>query len=557
MQLEIVVHSESAESRRLVLQDCGVLTFGRHPDSSVRLEGGSVSRNHAVVSVENGGLHVQDCSTNGTWAEGRVLRGSALEVPFGAPVQMGEYTVVIAALSHGEPKPPSTLAAAPPMQPGRAPASAPAAQEVSPEQARQADVELRREVHRLLLENLDLVALDASKMDDPSLRPKVLSALRKVIRSLDARIPAHVDRDALTGELADEALGLGPLERFLSDPTISEIMVVDADTIFVERKGRLVLSDARFTDDERVRAVVERIITPLGRRIDESSPLVDARLRDGSRVNAVIRPLAIRGTCITIRKFSKSPLTLEKLVEFAALTPEMGLFLNRSVIAKKNIVIAGGTGSGKTTLLNVLSERIPNDERIVTIEDAAELRLKQTHVVSLETRPANMEGRGEYTIRDLVKNALRMRPDRIVVGECRGGEALDMLQAMNTGHEGSLTTTHANSPREAVSRLETLCLMAGLDLPARAIREQIAGAVHLLVQQTRLSDGSRKVTQISEVAGIGDEGEVRIVPIFEFVRTGTGARGEVLGEFRSTGFLPSFLHDFVVLGLVKPGEEYL
>ncbi|HYQ31289.1 MAG TPA: CpaF/VirB11 family protein, partial [Polyangiaceae bacterium] len=229
----------------------------------------------------------------------------------------------------------------------------------------------------------------------------------------------------------------------------------------------------------------------------------------------------------------------------------------RSVIAKKNIVIAGGTGSGKTTLLNVLSERIPKDERIVTIEDAAELKLKQPHVVSLETRPANMEGRGEYTIRDLVKNALRMRPDRIVVGECRGGEALDMLQAMNTGHEGSLTTTHANSPREAVARLETLCLMAGLDLPARAIREQIAGAVQLLVQQTRLSDGSRKVTQICEVTGIGDEGEVRIVPIFQFVRTGTGAKGEVLGEFRATGFLPSFLHDFVVLGLVKPGEEYL
>ncbi|HKO49118.1 MAG TPA: ATPase, T2SS/T4P/T4SS family [Polyangiaceae bacterium] len=552
MQLEIVVRSERAESRRLVFADSELLTFGRHPDSSVCLEGGSVSRNHAQVRVENGCLRVEDLSTNGTWAEGRVLRRSSLDVPFGAPVQMGEYTVVIAALAESDPPPASVLAPAAAVLP-----TVPAAPAVSSEQARQADVALRREVHRLLLTNLDLVALDASKMDDPSLRPKVLTALRKVIRSLDARIPEQVDRDALIGELADEALGLGPLERFLADPTISEIMVVDADTIFVEQKGRLVLSDARFTDDERVRAVVERIITPLGRRIDESSPLVDARLRDGSRVNAVIRPLAIRGTCITIRKFSKSPLTLEKLVDFSALTPEMGLFLNRSVIAKKNIVIAGGTGSGKTTLLNVLSERIPNDERIVTIEDAAELRLKQTHVVSLETRPPNMEGRGEYTIRDLVKNALRMRPDRIVVGECRGGEALDMLQAMNTGHEGSLTTTHANSPREAVSRLETLCLMAGLDLPARAIREQIAGAVHLLVQQTRLSDGSRKVTQISEVAGIGDEGEVRIVPIFQFVRTGTGPAGEVLGEFRSTGFLPSFLNDFVVMGLIEPGAEYL
>jgi pilus assembly protein CpaF len=557
MQLEIVVCSERAESRRLVLANCEVLTFGRDPDSSVCLEGSSVSRNHALVRVENGRLKVEDRSTNGTWAEGRVLNRSTLEVPFGAPVRMGEYTVIIAALAEREAPPPARPVAPLPLLRSEPPALVAGEPAQSSEQSRHADVELRREVHRLLLANLDLVALDASKMDDPSLRPRVLTALRKVIQSLDARIPAQVDRNALIGELADEALGLGPLERFLADPTISEIMVVDPDTIFVERNGRLVLSDARFTDDERVRAVVERIITPLGRRIDESSPLVDARLRDGSRVNAVIRPLAIRGTCITIRKFSKSPLTLEKLVDFAALTPAMGQFLNRSVIAKKNIVIAGGTGSGKTTLLNVLSERIPKDERIVTIEDAAELRLKQPHVVSLETRPANMEGRGEYTIRDLVKNALRMRPDRIVVGECRGGEALDMLQAMNTGHEGSLTTTHANSPREAVARLETLCLMAGLDLPARAIREQIAGAVQLLVQQTRLSDGSRKITQICEVMGIGDEGEVRIVPIFQFVRTGTGAKGEVLGEFRSTGFLPSFLHDFVVLGLVKPGEDYL
>ena len=549
MQLEIVVHNERAESRRLFLADCRVLTFGRDPESSVCLEGGSVSRNHALVRVEKEGLNIEDRSTNGTWAQGRVLRRSKLDVPFGAPVRMGDYTVVI---DLAQP-----AAAAPEAEPSAPPAVAPSAEDITSGQSLHADVELRREVHRLLLANLDLVALDASKRDDPSLRPRVLKALRKVIQSLDARIPERVDKNALIGELADEALGLGPLERFLSDPTISEIMVVDPDTIFVEQGGRLVLSDARFTDDERVRAVVERIITPLGRRIDESSPLVDARLRDGSRVNAVIRPLAIRGTCITIRKFSKSPLTLDKLVDFGALTPAMGTFLNRSVIAKKNIVIAGGTGSGKTTLLNVLAERIPKNERIVTIEDAAELRLNQPHVVSLETRPANMEGRGEYTIRDLVKNALRMRPDRIVVGECRGGEALDMLQAMNTGHEGSLTTTHANSPREAISRLETLCLMAGLDLPARAIREQIAGAVHLLVQQTRLSDGSRKVTQISEIAGMGDEGEVRIVPIFQFARTGTGDNGQVLGEFRSTGFLPSFLHEFVVLGLVEPGEEYL
>ncbi len=419
------------------------------------------------------------------------------------------------------------------------------------------EIQLRRDIHRALLENLDLATIDAAKLDDPSMRPRVLTALRRIVKQWDMKIPQHLDRDALVGELADEALGLGPLERFLADPLVNEIMVVDPQTIYVEKGGRLTLTDARFTDDERVRGVIERIVTPLGRRIDESSPLVDARLKDGSRVNAIIRPLALRGSCITIRKFAKVPLTLEKLIGFGALTEQMGRFLTRSVLAKKNVVISGGTGSGKTTLLNVLSGAIPSDERIVTIEDAAELQLKQPHVVSLETRPANMEGRGEYTIRDLVKNALRMRPDRIVVGECRGGEALDMLQAMNTGHDGSLTTTHANSPREAIGRLETLVLMGGLDLPQRAIREQIAASIHLIVQQSRLSDGSRKVTAVTEVIGISDDGEIELRPIFEFIRTGTGEKGKVIGEFRATGYLPSFLDVFIIMGMVKPGENYL
>ncbi len=425
--------------------------------------------------------------------------------------------------------------------------------------AREKDVLLRRECHKMLLEHLDLATIDAAKLEEPSMRPKVLGALRRIVQQLDVagRIPPETDRDRLIGELSDEALGLGPLERFLADPSISEIMVVDPETIYIEQGGKLTLSPVKFTDDERVRGVIERIVTPLGRRIDESSPLVDARLKDGSRVNAVIRPIALRGSCITIRKFSRTPLTLDKLIAFGAITDRMVRFLIRSVIAKKNIVISGGTGSGKTTLLNCLSGAIPPDERIVTIEDAAELQLKQPHVVSLETRPANLEGRGEYTIRDLVKNALRMRPDRIVVGECRGGEALDMLQAMNTGHDGSLTTTHANSPHEAISRLETLVLMAGVDLPVRAIREQIASSVHVIVQQSRLSDGSRKITAIAEVTGIGDEGEIEMRPIFEFVRTGTGPGGKVVGEFRATGYLPSYLQDFIVMNLVKKGEPYL
>jgi pilus assembly protein CpaF len=419
-----------------------------------------------------------------------------------------------------------------------------------------ATIELRREIHRLLLENLDLARLDQKKMYDPSTRARVLTALRRVVRNLDARIPPEIDRDVLVGELADEALGLGPLERFLSDPNVTEVMVVNAETIYVETGGRLVRTDARFTDDERVRAVIERIVTPLGRRIDESSPLVDARLPDGSRVNAIIRPLALRGSCITIRKFARTPLTMDKLVAMGSLTPTMGLFLMRSVLAKKNVLISGGTGSGKTTLLNVLSAAIPESERIVTIEDAAELQLSQPHVVSLETRPANMEGRGEYTIRDLVRNALRMRPDRIIVGECRGGEALDMLQAMNTGHEGSLTTTHANSPHEALARLEILALMGGLDLPAQAIRKQIASSIHVIVQIARLSDGTRKVVSISEASDVEEDGVIEERPIFEFVRKNM-AGDRVVGDFRSTGYLPSFLDQFIVLGLIKPGEAYL
>jgi pilus assembly protein CpaF len=333
-------------------------------------------------------------------------------------------------------------------------------------------------------------------------------------------------------------------------------MVVDPKSIYVEQNGKLLLTEARFTDDERVRAVIERIVTPLGRRIDESSPIVDARLKDGSRVNAVIRPLALRGSCITIRKFGQKPFTLEDLMRFGTLNEQIARFLTRSVVAKKNIVISGGTGSGKTTLLNVLSGAIPEGERIVTIEDAAELQLTQPHVVGMETRPANMEGKGEYTIRDLVKNALRMRPDRIVVGECRGGEALDMLQAMNTGHDGSLTTTHANSPGEALARIETLALMGGLELPARAIREQIAASIHLVVQQSRMSDGTRRITSVSEVVGMEDDRIVRR-PIFEFVRTGTEKGGRVRGEFRATGYLPTFLDQFIVMGLVKREEPFL
>jgi pilus assembly protein CpaF len=606
----------------------GPLTIGRHPQCSLRLDSDLVSRQHAVIQAGHGTLRVEDVSTNGTIAGDLLLRRDSVEVPYGTPIVVGDFTVFVypaeqqnaAALAAQQPRsmqqipgqnpvndtrqrmPPGSGghqgATVPPgphagqhMQangmmaragtgPHGATGPIPAVTGMNPiiahvgsqpgsggvhlpamrvdDAKHKAEVELRREIHKLLLEHLDLATIDAKKLDDPSMRPKVLNALRRIVASLEGRIPRDIQPDTLIGELADEALGLGPLERFLADPTITEVMVVDPNTIYIEQHGKITLSHARFTDDERVRAVIERIVTPLGRRIDESSPLVDARLKDGSRVNAVIRPIALRGSCITIRKFAKIPLTLEKIVSFGTMTERMGLFLTRCVHAKKNIVISGGTGSGKTTLLNVLSGAIPPEERIVTIEDAAELQLKQPHVVSMETRPPNLEGRGEYTIRDLVKNALRMRPDRIVVGECRGGEALDMLQAMNTGHDGSLTTTHANSPMEAVSRLETLVLMAGLELPMRAIREQIASSVHVIVQQSRLSDGSRKVTAISEIIGIDRESnEIEMRPIFEFIRTGTGSKGKVEGEFRATGYLPSFIPTFIVMGLVQRGEPYL
>jgi pilus assembly protein CpaF len=551
MNVEILIQGKSGARRVEHRAASGPLSIGRHAGCGVCLDDHHISRQHAVLHFSPSTLRVEDVSSNGTLAGERLLLRETADVPYNTPILLGMHTLYVRRAEASFSESASAEAASASNSGG---VSGPG---VCRPAAPEADAALRREIHRRLLQHLDLVALDPKRQDDVALRPRVLTALHRIVASLQAELPLYMDRDCLVGELADEALGLGPLESLLGDPSVSEIMVTDASTIYVERAGKLQKTSARFTDDERVRAVIERIVTPLGRRIDESSPLVDARLADGSRVNAIIKPLALKGSCITIRKFSKVPLAVQDLYGFGALTEAMGRFLQRSVIAKRNIVISGGTGSGKTTLLNVLSAAIPADERIVTIEDAAELQLGQPHVVSLETRPPNMEGNGSYTIRDLVKNSLRMRPDRIVVGECRGGEALDMLQAMNTGHDGSLTTTHANSPAEALARLETLSLMAGVDLPARAIREQIAASVHLVVQQSRMSDGSRKITNISELSGMDPDGEFELHPIYRFIRTGTAPDGKVLGEFAATGRLPSFLPEFIVRGLVKPGEPYL
>ncbi len=351
-------------------------------------------------------------------------------------------------------------------------------------------------------------------------------------------LPEDIRKQIFT-EILDEMTGFGPIQPLLDDPDVSEVMVNGPKKVFVEKNGKVTKSAITFDDDDHVARIIDRIILPLGRRVDADSPTVDARLPDGSRVNAVIRPVSIDGPCITIRKFKKDKLSIHQLVEFGSLTQNMGEFIRACVLAHLNIVVSGGTGSGKTTLLNVLSSFIQESERIITIEDAAELQLQQDHVLRMETKVANTDGRGMVTIRDLVRNSLRMRPDRIIVGECRGGETLDMLQAMNTGHDGSLTTLHANTPRDALSRMETMVLMSGMDLPLKVVRQQIASAVDLIIQQTRLKDGARKVTAVTEVVGM--EGDtVVLTDIFKFEQTGVGPNGKILGELKPTGIRPVF-----------------
>ena len=366
---------------------------------------------------------------------------------------------------------------------------------------------------------------------------------------------SRAERMALVDDICDELLGLGPLEPLLKDDSITEIMVNGPKDIFVERGGKLLLTDTRFYDDAHLMNIIERILAPLGRRVDEASPLVDARLADGSRVNIIIPPLSLTGPTLTIRKFAQNALSVENLVGLGTMSEEMAMFLEGCVKARLNILVAGGTGSGKTTTLNVLSSFIPSAERIVTIEDAAELRLQQRHVVILESRPANIEGTGAVTIRDLVRNALRMRPDRIIVGEVRSGEALDMLQAMNTGHDGSITTAHANSPRDVLSRLETMTLMAGMELPVRAVRTQIASAINLIIQQSRLQDGSRKLTHITEVQGM--EGDTIILQdLFRYVQDYIDEEGRSVGHYEATGLQPTFMDKFRIHGVELPRDIF-
>jgi pilus assembly protein CpaF len=401
--------------------------------------------------------------------------------------------------------------------------------------ARDAYLDLKSRVQNKLIAELD-PKMDISQTDEVR---ETIEELFDSILVEENIILSRMERQRLFEQIVAEILGYGPIEPLLADESITEIMVNGAKSIYIERHGKLEKTSLAFESDEHVLRIIDRIVAPLGRRIDESSPYVDARLPDGSRVNAIIPPLAINGPTLTVRKFSKTPLTVEDLIEFGSITPEAIEFLKACIYARLNSIVSGGTGSGKTTFLNVLSGFIPNDERIVTIENAAELQLRQDHVVTLESRPPNIEGKGEVTIRDLVVNSLRMRPDRIIVGECRSGEALDMLQAMNTGHDGSLTTAHSNSPRDTLSRLETMCLMAGMELPVRAIREQIASAMDLIIHTSRFRDGSRKVVNITEVQGM--EGDVIVMQdIFSFEQTGMEG-GKIIGRLRPTGIRPKFI----------------
>lgn len=408
-------------------------------------------------------------------------------------------------------------------------------------------VELRQRVQQRLINELD-PKLDLSNV--ARVRQQVEEIFNTILDSENI-VLSRSERARLFESIAADILGFGPLQPLLNDPEISEIMVNGPKKVYVEKRGKIQLTDVTFVDEQHVLRVIDRIVAPLGRRIDESSPMVDARLPDGSRVNAVIRPIALCGPTISIRKFRKEGITIDDLIRFGSLTSEMAEFLSACVRASLNIVVSGGTGSGKTTMLNVLSSFIPDDERIITVENAAELQLRQEHVVPLESRPPNVEGKGEISIRDLVINTLRMRPERIVVGECRGGEALEMLQAMNTGHDGSMTTLHANSPRDAIARIETMCLMAGMDLPVRAIREQIASAVNLIVQLARLKDGSRKVIYITEVQGM--EGDVVVLSdIFVFEQQGLDERGKIIGQLKPTGIRPRFIDRFEERNIYLP-----
>ncbi len=556
IQLEV---QRSGRAPDVFLVEPGVLTIGRDEDCKLCLNHPEVESRHAILTIQRGDCSVEDLdSETGTLLNDERIRGRRVFKP-GQSVRIGPFTLTVRpALSDATPpvEPPSVRPALIPPRAPEAhvpiPSPAPLAMPPNPVEPSVADIQTRRaikqQIHRELVTRLDLKRLTATRIGREELRERAMTTIREIVKDVSSRLPPEIEPADLIKDVCDEALGLGPIEEFLADDEVTEIMVNGPFQIYLEKAGKLVRTDRVFMDDSSVLAIIERIVSPLGRRIDESQPYVDARLPDGSRVNAVIAPLSLVGPCLTVRKFSKTPLMDQDLIRFGTMNAAMAEFFRICVLLRKNIVISGGTGSGKTTLLNVIGNYLPATDRIVTIEDAAELKLKQVHIVRLEARPANIEGKGAITIRDLVRNALRMRPDRIVVGECRGGEALDMLQAMNTGHDGSLTTVHANSPRDVISRLETMVLMSGMDLPVRAIREQISSAVDMIIHISRSSDGTRKITKVTEI--VGQEGDqITMQDIFEYVQRGVDANGKVQGAYKATGSVPTFIEQVQSRGL--------
>ena len=547
----VVVEAPRSEPRRIrcLHHECGI---GRGEDNLVILQGWSIAKRHVVVRVADREVFVEAVAPKAAFKlNGKPVSERCGPLAGDDVIQIADYRLSIALDSAAAGSRPAAKPAAVAVE--QVP-DEPVVESLSREIALPAEqipdiVEWRGKVHAALVKQMDLRRLDVHSLSDVELRERTAALIDTVMNTEFTDLPKSINRRVLAKQVLDEAIGLGPLESLIDDETVTEIMVNAHDQIFIERGGQIQKSEIYFTNDRAVLSAIERIVTPLGRRIDESSPMVDARLKDGSRVNAIVPPIALRGPSISIRKFAKRKLVGQDLITFGSLDQSMLEFLEIAVRERKNIVVTGGTGSGKTTLLNILSNFIPERDRIVTIEDAAELRLVQPNLVSLEARPPNLEGKGQVTIRDLVKNALRMRPDRIVVGECRGGETLDMLQAMNTGHEGSLTTAHANSPRDAISRVEVMVLMAGMDLPMAVVREQIASAVDLIVHQRRFPCGSRKVTNITEVTGI-ESGIIQLQDIFGFdVRSHHGPDGKVVGNFSATGAIPEFMEELADRGV--------
>ena len=545
----------------------GAYRVGASPACHLQISGDGVAPRHCQLIVGDNSLRVQAFDQmHPVYLDGRELGSEPAEADPGSEIRLGNVVIQLNGPEGRSMKEDfETLADLPPEPAPAAPQTENRMEKLlRSEQAENGTAvlrlsgvpfekrvllqEIKKRAHVELIKRLNLKRLAMSGVSEGALNDKARSVIHEIVGEITIPLPPEITPELIEKELVDEAIGLGPLEVLIAMPEITEIMVNGYDRIYVEYKGKLHRTDLSFADNSQVIAAIERIVSPLGRRIDESSPMVDARLKDGSRVNAIIPPLALGGPTITIRKFSKNPLQVKDLIRFGSISQPIADFLDMCVKIRKNIVISGGTGSGKTTLLNILSGFLPDTERILTIEDAAELQLRQEHVVRLEARPANIEGKGEISIRDLVKNALRMRPDRIVIGECRGGEALDMLQAMNTGHDGSLTTIHANSPRDCLSRLETLVLMAGFDLPLRAIREQIASAISIIVQISREKDGSRKVMRVSEITKM--EGEIiTMQDIFVFHQDGWTEEGKIRGRYVATGNIPTFMDDIKRAGL--------